>query len=558
MTGSDRALYEATRLAYDGDAPVHFTKLDIAPPATERAFGRSFLRIPSDALATLAERAFLDSQYRLRPSFAAQIAAVAFDPEADERDRYVADTLVANALTSAQGVFPLCQDSGTATIYAWKGDAVLTELCGDDDDDAAALTRGALAAWTAGRFRNSQLAPLLGLGERNTGNNLPLSAHITAVRGSEYHFVFVAKGGGSANKTALYQETKRLLRPEAFYEFVSGAIAGLGVSACPPYRIAVVLGGQSPEETLLAAKLASAGALDALPSEPSLEGGVYRERELEAVVMAAAASAGWGAQFGGRFLARDARVVRLPRHAASLPVGIAVSCSAHRQVYGYVSANGYFVEQLADADELARIVDEAKSHRTSALMTSGFGSARRVDLGEPGTPAFDTAIRSLRAGELVELWGTAVLARDAVHARLQAMIDRGEAMPSWTRFPVFYAAPTGTPVGTIVGSIGPTTSKRMDSYLDDFMSRGVFTVTIGKGERGPECAAACAKHGGLYLAAVGGAAALAASRYIASIELIDWPELGMEAVRRIEFRGLPALVAVDMLGNDYYSALQRR
>jgi fumarate hydratase class I len=420
--------------------------------------------------------------------------------------------------------------------------------------------------------------PLPDFGERNTGTNAPLLSHIVPVRGERYRFLFVAKGGGSSNKTALFQETKSLLRPDAFRAFVEKAVESIGVSACPPYRIAVVLGGQSPEEAALAGKMASAGALDGLPLEPEEGGGVYRDRRLEAVVMETAARSGWGAQFGGRFMARDARVVRLPRHAASLPVVVAVSCSAHRQAYAYISREGWFVERLADAETVARVAEaaEARARRPGSFTvvnavippgsapggaiaggptgagTSAFGTARIVDLGEPGTDGFRAAIAGLRSGELVELRGKAVLARDAAHARLLGMIERGEDLPGWTRYPAFYASPTETPDGAAVGSIGPTTAKRMDSYLDAFGARGIFPLTIGKGERGPACRESCAKYGAAYVAAVGGAAALAASRYVSSCEVIDWPELGMEAIRLVEFSGLPVLVAVDAGGRDYY------
>ncbi|PKL09711.1 MAG: fumarate hydratase [Spirochaetae bacterium HGW-Spirochaetae-7] len=579
MNGSEQAFRRSVSMAFDGDGPVLFDRLPLDPPRVETALGREFVIIPGAGLAALAGRAFHDMQFLHRGTTLEALARVAFDPGSDERDRYVAGAQLDNAALSAAGRFPICQDTGTAAVYGWKGDNVLVDFAGwqaDGDadgkaDDADALAKGSLATWQADRLRNSQVAPLPDFGEKNTGNNAPLSTHIASVRGGEYRFLFVAKGGGSANKTALFQKTKSLLGPDAFAEFVRTAIGELGVSACPPYRIVVVLGGQSPEETALAGKLASSGALDALPSAPGAEGGPYRDRQLESVVMETAARSGWGAQFGGRFMARDARVVRLPRHAASLPVVVAVSCSAHRQAYAYINRDGWFLERLAGPGDLARIVESA---RANAGMTpsagaatglapadghpaTGFGAfstARRVDLGEPGSPETAAAIRSLRAGELVELWGKAVLARDAAHARLQAMIDKGETLPGWTRWPAFYASPTETPEGAAVGSIGPTTSKRMDSYLDAFGARGIFPLTIGKGERAPVCAATCAKYGTAYLAAVGGAAALAASRYVSSCVVIAWPELGMEAVRLVEFTGLPALVAVDSAGNDYYAS----
>jgi len=549
MNGSDHAFFKSVCLAYDGDEPVSFDRLPLDAPRVERALGREFLIVPSSALAALAERAFSISQFRFRPSFLAQLSAMASSPESSDGDRYVADALLQNAMTSSEGVFPTCQDTGTASVYGWKGDGLVVEYGQETDDDSAAFSAGALATWSSARLRNSQVVPLPGFAERNTGNNSPISTHILAVRGNEYHLLFVAKGGGSANKTQLYQETKRILRPDTFTAFLQKAIGSIGVSACPPYRIAVILGGQSAEEATLAGKLASAGALDALPDNPGDNGGAYRDRSLETVVLTVAARTGWGAQLGGTCMARDARVIRLTRHAASLPVVIAVSCSAHRQVYAHVSADGYFVERLASTEDLKKII------KKSDKPVSGFAKPRHVDLSEPGSPAFHVMINSLRAGEMVELWGKAVLARDAAHARILSMIERGEELPSWTRLPAFYASPTGTPEGAVVGSIGPTTSRRMDSYIETFTSKGIFPLTIGKGERGPACSQACSSYGGAYLAAIGGAAALAATQYVSSCEVLDWPELGMEAIRLVEFTGLPVLVAVDSKGMDYYAGI---
>lgn len=551
MHGTERAIYESIVAAYDGDEPVPFDRLPLEPPRIEQALGREFLVVAPQALTALAGRVFTDIQFRLRRSFLSDLAVVAYDPAAGERDRYVTRTLLDNALIGSAGIFPICQDTGTATVYAWKGDRVLVD---GQDDDETLLGRGALSAWTTSRLRNSQVVPLLSFGERNTGTNAPLAAHLTSVRGDAYHFLFVAKGGGSANKTALFQETKSLLRPDAFAAFIKKAIQNLGVSACPPYRIAVVLGGQSPEESTLAAKLASAGALDALGSEPDAAGGPYRDRQMETMVMDAAALSGWGAQFGGRFLARDARVIRLPRHAASLPVVIAVSCSAHRQAYARIDRDGCFVERLADAADLRRIIAMADTGKTMTAETAP-DTARRVQLAPADDPEVEATMLSLRCGELVQLWGPVILARDAAHARLLSMMERGDALPDWTRYPIFYASPTDTPPGQVVGSIGPTTSRRMDSYLEPFMARGISRITIGKGERSAACRTACAIHHGVYLAAVGGAAALAAARHVTASTIIDWPELGMEAIRLVQLAGLPALVAVDSRGNDYYAPM---
>lgn len=560
MTSFDHAARESASLAYDGDEPVAFQRLALEPPRVERALGRDFVVASAGALAALASRAFTDMQFRLRPTLASWLARAAASPGASDGERFALRALMDNALVAAEGRFPLCQDTGTATVFGWRGDRLLVEegKAGDGPGrDEAAFERGALEAWRTARLRNSQVVPLAGLGERNTGTNAPVACHLFAAGGEAYRLLFTAKGGGSSNKAALYQETKRVLEPKAFEAFVERAVAGLGVSACPPYRIVVVLGGQSAEESALAGRLASTGALDALPVEPGPDGGPYRDRELEAVVEATARRSGWGAQFGGVMMARDARVIRLPRHAASLPVSVAVSCIAHRQAYAYVSRDGYFVERLASADDLGRLLEEAGAEaRTGAAVEAASQAARRVDLGEPGTVDLRATAEGLVAGELVELWGPVVLARDAAHARLQRMLEAGESLPAWTRYPAFYASPTETPEGAAIGSVGPTTSRRMDSYLEDFGRHGIFPITIGKGERGPACREACSRYRGAYLAAVGGAAALAGSRFVSSCTVIDWPELGMEAIRLVELRGLPALVVTDSRGGDYYERLR--
>lgn len=571
MTGFSRAARDSAAAALAASA---LERLELEAPRAERALGRDFLVLEGSSLAALAERAFSSIQYRLRPDYLRQLASVAWDDDADGRDRFTARALLDNARLASRGVLPLCQDTGTAAVYAWKGERVLVDRgargveIGDGTDDEDLLAAGALAAWKAGRLRNSQVAPLRDFGERNTGDNAPLSCEIFAAPGEAYRFLFVAKGGGSSNKTALFQETKRLLEPAAFADFAAAAIAGLGVSACPPYRVAVILGGQSPEEAVLVAKLAGSGALDALPLSAGEDGAPYRDPALEAVIMKAAADSGLGAQFGGRFLARDARVVRLPRHAASLPVVVAVSCAAHRQAWGLATREGWFLERLASEADIDAL-EEAASAGSPARATraapkaappaadSPFGKPRRLDLGDCSTVEARASILSLRAGDFVELWGTVVLARDAAHARLRAILRKGGSLPAWTRYAAFYASPTETPEGLPVGSLGPTTSKRMDSYMEDFLARGVFTVSLGKGERGPECAAACARHGGAYLATLGGAAALAASRHVASSRVVDWDDLGMEAIRLVELRGLPAIVAVDAEGREYYRGLAR-
>ncbi len=543
MNSFASALHVALARPTDGDEPIAFERLPLPPPRVERLARAPILIVDPAGLEALAERAFVDLSFRVRRSLARDLSRIANAPDAGELERIAAAALLENAKTAAGGRFPLCQDTGTAAVYGWRGHRVLVGGGPEPDraaetvaaPDEAALAAGMAKAWERGRLRASQLLPLSGWGEAPSQANEPLAAEIFSAPGMAYRLLFVAKGGGSSNKAALFQETKAVLRPEAFRAFARRAVAGLGVSACPPYRITLAVGGQSPEEALLAAKLASCGALDALPDVPPSGGGPYRDREAEGIVMEEAAASGWGAQFGGRYLARDARVVRLPRHAASLPIALAVSCAAHRQLLAYVDEEGYFVERLAGPDEL--------------LEAGGLGpkALRRLDLALGMKPPAD-----VRAGELVELHGPVILARDAAHARLRAMIERGENLPAWTAYPVFYASPSGAPEGAPTGSLGPTTSRRMDGYVEELLSRGAFRLMLGKGERSAAFADACRRYGGLYLAAVGGAAALAAERYVRSSAVIDWPELGMEAIRLVELQGLPALVAVDASGADFY------
>lgn len=554
MNSFASALHAALARPTDGDEPVAFERLPLPPPRVERLAGASILIVDPAGLKAMAERAFVDLSFRVRPSLARDLARIAIAPDAGELERFAAAALLENAMTAARGRFPLCQDTGTAAVYGWRGHTVLVAGGPEPDraaetgaaPDEAALAAGMAKAWERGRLRASQLLPLSDWGEAPSRGNEPLAAELFSAPGAAYRFLFVAKGGGSSNKAALFQETKAVLRPEAFRGFARRAVAGLGVSACPPYRIAMAIGGQSPEEALLAAKLASCGALDALSSEPPAGGSPYRDRGAEGIVMEEAAASGWGAQFGGRYLARDARVIRLPRHAASLPIALAVSCAAHRQLLAYVDAEGYFVERLAGPDEL---LEAGGVSPTNGERTAGGGPAspRRLEL----TPGM-AAPAELRAGGLVALHGPVVLARDAAHARLRAMIGRGETLPAWTAYPVLYASPSGAPDGAPTGSLGPTTSRRMDGYAEELLSRGAFRIMLGKGERSAAFAEACRRYGGLYLAAVGGAAALAAERYVRSSTVIDWPELGMEAIRLVELQGLPALVAVDASGADFY------
>jgi fumarate hydratase class I len=557
MHGFGHAAYAACARAYDGEELLAFRRLALDKPVAEPFRSGALLCLPEASLSVLAEEAFHDLQFYPRASLVRDFARLAADESLGARERFALRALLENALIASKGSFPLCQDTGSAAVYGWKGQSIFVE-----GDDEAALSEGALRAWSAHKLRNSQLVPSGRFDENNSGNNAPLACELFAHPGDDYRFLFVAKGGGSSNKTALFQETKALLRPDALKDFARRALHGLGVSACPPYRIVLVLGGQSPEECLLAAKLASAGLLDGLPEEGSAAGGILRDRDTEALLMELAAESGWGAQFGGRAMARDARAFRLARHAASLPVALAVSCAAHRQAMAYINEGGVFLERLAGAQDIERIAAE---YGLGGIGLGGIGAgggsmdapgaapdAMRLEL-RPGAQASS----GLKAGQMVRLYGPVVLVRDAAHARLAAMIERGEELPAWTAYAAYYASPTDTPDGAAIGSLGPTTSRRMDSYAESFLSRGLFKIMLGKGERSAAFSQSCARHGGLYLCAVGGAAALAAERYVRSQRILDWPELGMEAVRLVELDGLPAMVAVAPDGGDFYAGLGR-
>ncbi len=539
----DQACFDSIKKLTMPGGAIRLDRMDVAAPGAMHCGTEDFLSVPEADLERLSREAFASMQFKSRPDFVRDIAGMA--AKARGRERLVLETLLDNARLAAAGVFPICQDTGTAGVYAWKGDKIITE---GPSDDVHTLERGALAAWREKKLRNSQLIPVTVYDEKNSGDNGPLAGEIFSRKGSDYLFLFLAKGGGSSNKTSLYQETKSVLEPAALKAFLAQAIGRLGVSACPPYTIGLAIGGQTPEQCLMAAKLATTGALDALPTGAQ-DLSPFGDLATEALMMDLAGDAGWGAQFGGRFMARAARAVRLHRHAASLPIALAVSCAAHRHAFALVNRDGFFLEHLCGADEIEDIITAASSAGTldgSASADAGASVPRPVNLGTD-------KLGNLRAGEMVALYGTVVLVRDAAHARLRAMLGRGEALPEWTRLPAYYASPTETPDGAVLGSLGPTTAKRMDVYQEELMSRGAFLATIGKGERGPACRDACKKYGGVYFAAIGGAAATGTARYVKSSRTVDWPELGMEAVREVELCGLPALVAVDGEGSDFYS-----
>ena len=510
---------------------------------TVEAAGRTFLQVSPEALRLLAYEAIHDIQHLLRPAHLAQLRRILDDPEASPNDRFVALDLLKNANIAAGGVLPMCQDTGTAIIMGKRGQQVLTE-----GPDEAALSRGIFDAYQTLNLRYSQLAPLTMWDERNTGTNLPaqieLYADTTPGHELAYKFLVMAKGGGSANKSFLFQETKALLNPASMTKFLDEKLRGLGTAACPPYHLAVVIGGTSAEYALKVAKYASAKYLDSLPTAGSAGGHAFRDLDMEAEVLTLTQQFGIGAQFGGKYFCHDVRVVRLPRHGASCPVAIAVSCSADRQVLAKITPEGVFLEQLErdPAHYLPEITDE---HLDDAVV--------HIDLNQP-MDAVRAQLTTLPVKTRVSLTGPLVVARDIAHAKIKEMLDRGEPMPDYLReHAVYYAGPAKTPAGYASGSFGPTTAGRMDAYVDQFQKAGGSMVMLAKGNRSTAVTNACRDNGGFYLGSIGGPAARLAKDNIRSVEVLDFPELGMEAVWRIEVEDFPAFVVVDDKGNDFFA-----
>ena len=501
--------------------------------------GRPALRVTDGALRALGREAFTDLAFYLRPGFLAAMRRILDSPEASENDRFVAEAVLRNAVISAEGVLPLCQDTGSIQIFAERGHRVLT-----DGRDEEVLAAAASEVYRKRNLRYSIMAPVGVMDEVNTGTNLPAQVDLQAAQGREYRFFFVAKGGGSSNKTALFQESKALLDAPALEAFLAEKIRALGVAACPPYRIAVVVGGLSPEMTLKTVKLASAGFLDGLPKRGGKSGAAFRDAEWEERIMRLARETGFGAQFGGRWLAHEARFVRLPRHAGSCPVGLGVSCNADRSLRGKITADGVFLEEVERRP--ARFLEGARP--------AGPAAAVAVDLDRPMDEILGR-LRSLPAGTLVKLSGPLVVARDSAHARLAKMLrEKGDVPEYFKRHPVYYAGPAKTPSGLASGSFGPTTAQRMDGYLADFLKAGASLVTLGKGNRTARAVEALKSWGGVFLGTIGGAAALIAKEHIVRSETIDFADLGMEAVRRIVVRELPAFVVYDGRGGDLYAS----
>lgn len=509
--------------------------------STKSVDGRSVVCVDPECLTLLTKAAMRDISYLLRKSHLEGLRKIVQDPQASENDRFVATNLLENAVISAEMVLPGCQDTGTAIVMAQKGENVWTSGC----DDIAYISKGIFQTYTESNLRYSQMAPLDMFDEKNTGNNLPAQIDIYADRGSAYEFLFMAKGGGSANKTFLYQESKALLNRRRLMEFLQEKIASLGTAACPPYHLAVVIGGTSAEMNLKTVKLASAKYYDALPTRGDELGRAFRDRDLEREVFKLTQGLGFGAQFGGKYFCHDVRVVRLPRHSASCPVGIGVGCSADRNAKGKITRDGLFLEQL-ETDPQRYL----PAH--SALADD---SAVHLDLSK-GMDSLRATLTKYPVKTQVMLNGRIVVARDIAHAKLNERLRSGEPLPDYFKeHIVYYAGPAKTPDGYASGSFGPTTAGRMDSYVAPFQKAGGSLVMLAKGNRSRQVTDACRENGGFYLGSIGGAAAILAKKCITHVELLEYPELGMEAIHRITVRNFPAFIVIDDKGNDLFESL---
>jgi fumarate hydratase class I len=506
---------------------------------TRQAFGREFIEVAPELLTLVAREGMRDIAHLLRPGHLRQVRAILDDPEASPNDRYVARDLLQNACIAAGGVLPMCQDTGTAIIMGKRGGGVLT-----DGRDEEHLARGVYDAYTQLNLRYSQLAPLTMWDERNTGSNLPAQIELYATPGAEYKFLLMAKGGGSANKSFLYQQTKAVLNEASMLAFLEEKIRSLGTAACPPYHLAIVVGGTSAEYALKTAKYASARYLDTLPAAGSSSGHGFRDQELERQVLEITRKIGIGAQFGGKYFCHDVRVIRLPRHGASCPVALAVSCSADRQALAKITAEGVFLERLET--DPARYLPEPSGQDLHADVV-------RIDLTRPMSEIRAELSRHPVATRLA-LTGPLVVARDIAHAKIAERLAAGDPMPKYlVDHPVYYAGPAKTPDGYASGSFGPTTAGRMDSYVDQFQAAGGSLVMLAKGNRSAAVTTACQAHGGFYLGSIGGAAAKLAQDCITRVDVLEYPELGMEAVWKIEVRDFPAFIIVDDKGNDFFA-----
>ena len=524
-----------------GKDETPYRKLTSEGVKVETIGGREVLTVSREAIRLLAEAAMTDINHLLRPGHLAQLRKILDDPEATGNDRFVAYDLLKNANIAAGGVLPMCQDTGTAIVMGKKGRLVWT-----DGEDESALAEGVRDAYERKNLRYSQLAPLSMFEEKNTRNNLPAQIEIYAEGEDAYKFLFMAKGGGSANKTFLFQQTPSVLTHDRMVAFLKEKILTLGTAACPPYHLAIVIGGMSAEQTLKTVKLASARYLDALPTSGGEDGHAFRDLAMEEEIHKLTQALGVGAQFGGKYFCHDVRVIRLPRHGASLPIGMGVSCSADRQAVGKITRDGVFLEELErDPAKYMPHVDEA---------TLG-GDVVKIDLGQPMKEILATLTRYPIKTRL-SLTGTVIVARDLAHAKLRERLERGEGLPDYFKnHPVYYAGPAKTPEGMASGSFGPTTAGRMDSFVEAFQAAGGSMVMLAKGNRSKDVRDACARHGGFYLGSIGGPAARLAQDCIKKVEVLEYPELGMEAIWKIEVEDFPAFIVVDDKGNDFFKEL---
>lgn len=517
----------------------HLTKDHVSVSQFE---GIPMLKVDAEGLTLMANTAFRDVSFLLRRAHNEQVSKILRDPEASENDKYVALTFLRNAEIAAKGQLPLCQDTGTAIIHGEKGQQVWTNF-----SDEEALSKGVFKTYTEENLRYSQNAPLDMYKEVNTKCNLPAQIDIEATEGMEYRFLCVTKGGGSANKTYLYQETKALLNPDTLIPFMIEKMKSLGTAACPPYHIAFVIGGTSAEKNLLTVKLASTKYYDSLPTSGNEYGRAFRDVELEEQILKEAYKIGLGAQFGGKYLAHDIRIVRLPRHGASCPVGMGVSCSADRNIKCKINKDGIWIEKM-DSNPGELIPKE--------LRNQGEGDAVKINLDLPMQDVLKE-LSKYPVSTRLSLNGTIIVGRDIAHARIQERLDKGEAMPEYLKnHPIYYAGPAKTPNGMPCGSLGPTTANRMDPYVDNFQANGGSLIMLAKGNRSKVVTEACKKHGGFYLGSIGGPAAILAQNNIKSIECVEYPELGMEAIWKIEVVDFPAFILVDNKGNDFFQQIK--
>jgi len=521
-----------------GDDRTDYRLLSKEGISTAAFEGREILKVDPEALSFLSQQAFHDCSFLLRTGHLKQVSAILDDPEASENDRYVALTLLKNAEIAAEGILPMCQDTGTCAVFAKKGQQVWTGA-----NDAEWLSRGVYECFTKENLRYSQVAPLDMWREVNTGTNLPAQIDILSTEGASFEFLFVAKGGGSANKLFLFQETKALLNPKSFEKFVADKFAYLGTAACPPYHLAFVVGGTSAEACMKVLKLATTRYVDALPTAGNEFGRAFRDFEWEAKIMQIAQKSGIGAQFGGKYFALDVRVIRLPRHGASCPVGVGVSCSADRNIKAKITRDGIFLEQL-ETNPGRFIPPAARTIKDDRIV--------QIDLRRP-MPEILAELSKYPVTTRVSLTGTMIVARDSAHAKLKERLDAGGGLPQYLKdHPVYYAGPAKTPKGYASGSFGPTTAGRMDSYVDQFQSQGGSMIMLAKGNRSKAVTDACKRHGGFYLGSIGGPAAILAKENIRKVEVLEYPELGMEAVWKIEVVNFPAFILVDDKGNDFF------